>query len=135
MTHRRKKKRGRPFVSAAEHQRRGTVRPCRTQKTATKKTSGSRSDPPVSRDYLAILDAYLAGVSSGSIVACRWTKLAVERFQRMRCHMDPYGNDAWSPDHVVAVCRFVEQLPHVEGKWRSETIQLEPFQVFILAAV
>ena len=41
----------------------------------------------------------------------------------------------WSPKHVQDVCTFIEQLPHVEGRWPTPTIHLEPWQVFILAAV
>ena len=65
----------------------------------------------------------------------RWTKLACERFQRMRgCSDVATGGYTWSPDHVQAVCTFIEQLPHVEGRWSSSTLHLEPWQVFILAA-
>lgn len=90
----------------------------------------------VPRDYVAVLDAYLEGVRTGSIVACRWTKLACDRLSRMLLKAsDPACHYTWSTSSVVDVCRFVEQLPHVEGRWNSPTIQLEPFQVFILAAV
>ena len=42
---------------------------------------------------------------------------------------------AWYFDHAYAfdACAFIEQLPHVEGKWRTPTIKLEPFQCFALA--
>src|SRR5262245_52297515 len=130
---RRKRSRALPL---AEKQRRGTVRPCREQK-ATAKRCGSRTDPHLhAREYVAIVDGYVAGVASGSIVACRWTKLAVERCARMRSlTMVNKCAYRWSPTHVVDICTFVEKLPHVEGKWPTPTIRLEPFQVFILAAV
>src|SRR5262245_18236939 len=44
----------------------------------------------------------------------------------------PYS---WSADHVEDMCTFVEQLPHVEGRWASATIELQPWQVWVLAAV
>jgi hypothetical protein len=28
------------------------------------------------------------------------------------------------------VCGFIEKLPHVEGRWSTPTIRLEPWQVF-----
>jgi phage terminase large subunit-like protein len=37
--------------------------------------------------------------------------------------------------HVQQVCEFIELLPHVEGKWDSDSIILHPFQVFFLANV
>lgn len=35
-------------------------------------------------------------------------------------------------DYAFDACAFIEQLPHVEGKWRTPTIRLEPFQCFAL---
>jgi phage terminase large subunit-like protein len=100
------------------------------------------------RDFIAILDDYISGIQSGSIVACKWTRLAVDRFERMRTenrrnsagfpHSENVNNCLhfyWSPKHVIDVCTFVEKLPHVEGRWTTPTIRLEPWQVFILAAI
>lgn len=131
-----KKRPGPNPLSAAEHLRRGTVQPCRARKTPTTRRRSRSSKNSEPRDFVAILDGYLAGIASGAIVACRWTKLAVERFDRMRSVSTATTCDyTWLPAHVVDVCTFIERLPHVEGQWRSATIQLEPFQVFILAAV
>jgi len=33
------------------------------------------------------------------------------------------------------VCAFVERLPHVEGRWQTPTIRLEPAQVFLLVSL
>lgn len=44
----------------------------------------------------------------------------------------PYIFDAWSANDV---CDFIEKLPHVEGQWDSESITLEPSQVFILTTI
>jgi phage terminase large subunit-like protein len=121
-------------LPAAEHARRGTVRPCRARTAPKKRRRRSAAMVNERREYLALLDAYIAGVTGEVIPACRWTKLAVERFHRMRSQKDPSGNYLWSPKDVVDVCSFVDQLPHVEGKWTTSTIQLEPWQVFILAA-
>jgi phage terminase large subunit-like protein len=121
-----------------EKQKRGTARPCRERS----KTAKRRPTPKLvatnlrPRNFPAIADAYVTDVLSGAIVACRWTKLACERFQRMRAA----GNAShvtyftWSPEQVQDVCAFIEKLPHVEGKWQSPTITLAPWQVFVLAA-
>jgi phage terminase large subunit-like protein len=97
---------GRPFLSAEEHERRGTVRPCRARTAPKKRRPRVVDASNTPRDFLGILDAYLAGVSSGSIVACRWTKLAVARFERMRASCIYDGSFIWSPSHVVAVYGF-----------------------------
>jgi phage terminase large subunit-like protein len=35
-------------------------------------------------------------------------------------------------DYALDACAFVEQLPHIEGKWATPVIRLEPFQCFAL---
>jgi phage terminase large subunit-like protein len=95
---------------------------------------------------VAIAEGYVHDVVTGAIVAGRWTKLACERFQRMRSlanftsdrsgHEQSYpgGNFSWAPSHVQDVCTFIERLPHVEGRWETATITLAPWQIFVLAA-
>jgi phage terminase large subunit-like protein len=41
----------------------------------------------------------------------------------------------WDPWHAADACAFVEKLPHIEGRWSTATITLEPVQVFILSAL
>ena len=38
----------------------------------------------------------------------------------------------WSPTKAIQACRFIEQLPHVEGTWSTATIVLEPCQCFFV---
>lgn len=38
----------------------------------------------------------------------------------------------WSPEQANLACEFIEQLPHVEGNWSTETIVLQPAQIFFL---
>jgi len=90
---------------------------------------------PIARDYLAILRRYMADVASGAIPACQWVRLAVERQARDRTTDDPIWPYVWSEEHASAACRFIERLPHVEGKWGSELIRLEPAQVFLVACL
>ena len=84
------------------------------------------------RDYVGIAEAYQADVIRGRIAACQWIRLAVERQQRdvLRAQIDPACPFVWSDAHAREACAFLEHLPHVEGRWASHTIQLEPAQVF-----
>jgi phage terminase large subunit-like protein len=135
-----KTRKGPKPLPVAEKRKRGTLRPCRVR---TKTAKGRRPrrkvdmDTCLPRDFVTVAEAYVADVLEGRIVACRWTKLACERFRRMRksAVTDQRRHFSWSPAHVQDVCTFIEKLPHVEGRWSSPTIHLEPWQVFILAAV
>lgn len=59
----------------------------------------------------------------------RLYRQACERFLR-DLERDDFRFDA---DKVQHVCEFAELLPHVEGKWASDTIVLHDIQVFTLA--
>lgn len=121
-------------LALAEKQKRGTVRPGRERARPVKRRrSGAAPTSCVQpRNFPAIADGYVADVLEGRIVSCRWTKLACERFRRMR--LDTSSRFTFSPAHVQDVCTFIERLPHVEGRWKSPTITLEPWQVFLFAA-
>ena len=74
-------------------------------------------------------------IVTGRIVACQWVvkgRRAVRADAAAGC--GPYLPVQFLGGRRDAVCAFVEQLPHVEGSWRTETIRLEPWQVFILVA-
>lgn len=38
----------------------------------------------------------------------------------------------WSPERANHACAWLETLPHVEGKWETETLRLVPAQVFFV---
>jgi phage terminase large subunit-like protein len=62
-------------------------------------------------------------------------KLACERHVKDLVIYDTGGEyrfDAWQAGNV---CDFAEKLHHVEGKWETPTIRLEPWQVFSLAVI
>jgi phage terminase large subunit-like protein len=63
----------------------------------------------------------------------KWIRLAAKRFladlKRAARKRPPF---LWSPLQAHKACWFIEQLPHVEGVWKSETIHLEPAQVFFI---
>ena len=63
----------------------------------------------------------------------KWIRLAASRFlndlERAKKKDCPFLFDEW---HACDPCDFVEKLPHVEGKWDSDTIELHPAQVFFI---
>jgi phage terminase large subunit-like protein len=74
---------------------------------------------------------YARGVISGEIEACRYVRLACERFLGDLEREDfAYRFDPERADRVV---RFIELLPHTKGKWaaKKERLILQPWQCFI----
>lgn len=92
----------------------------------------------MTRDYVGMALQYAKDVKRGKILACSFVKKACQRHldglkeQRKRAY--PYKMDEAK---ATRVCRFVELLPHVKGKWArdKEKIRLEPWQCFILVNV
>jgi len=81
---------------------------------------------------------YMHQVQAGEVVACKWTRLAVER-QLADLAREPSGDWPWvfSADHASRPCEFIELLPHIKGKWARDRllVSLEPWQCFILTTV
>jgi phage terminase large subunit-like protein len=79
---------------------------------------------------------YAKDIVSGRIAACKWVKLACQR------HLDnlakekkkdfPYRFDRAKAEKV---CRFIENLTHIKGKWAGSPIKLEPWQKFFITSV
>lgn len=86
------------------------------------------------RDYSSIAKKYAQDVCAGRLVACKWVRLAAERFlsDLKTCKKKGFVFDESA---VWSACDFMEHLPHVEGQWETPTITLEPWQVFIVANV
>lgn len=86
--------------------------------------------------------AYAQQVLDGEILACKWVRLACERFMR---DLERAETEAflyrWDTDRAEKVMRFAQKLPHVKGRWarkdaktgKSERLKLEPWQCFVLA--
>lgn len=90
------------------------------------------------RDYVGIALAYAkdASLKKNSTTHCKWVRLAAKRFLKdVRRAKKPGCWFEFSAWHGNDVCSFVEKCPHVEGKWGSPTINLEPVQIFILVAI
>jgi phage terminase large subunit-like protein len=81
--------------------------------------------------------AYERDVLDGRIVACQPLRWAIERQQRdrQRAAADPSWPFIWSPEHAASICAFTESLPHVEGRWSTPNIVLQPWQVWLLSTL
>lgn len=86
-------------------------------------------------DYVAIAIAYAEEAAEdrkGKRVG-KWVRLAARRFlkdlKRAQGKRPPFY---WSPEQACVACAFLEELPHVEGKWATETLRLEPAQLFFV---
>lgn len=129
---------GRPRLSAATKLARGTLRADRERKGArTSRRKPAKTAAAPARDYGSIAARYMADVLSGAIVAGKWTRLAVQRQDAdlRRANDDPTWPFVFSATHAIEACAFLERLPHVEGSWKTPTITLEHWQVFIVAAL
>lgn len=90
------------------------------------------------RDFAKLAEHYARDVVAGKVPACRYVKLACQRhlddLKASRKKAYPYVFDAAAANKV---CRFVELMPHVKGKWARdrERLHLERWQAFILACV
>lgn len=123
---------------------RGTIEPARELRRAQGGSGAAvggveavsePEEPGCGPDYVAVADRYVDDVLSGRVVASEWVQKAARRFVAMRLRAGAAGSPfLFSSEKAREVCAFVERLPHVEGRWGSETIRLEPWQVFILVA-
>ena len=136
--HATKPKSGRPRLTAEQREQRGTAKPVRERAYGAAKAPAAAPElVQASRDYQAIAAGYAAQVLSGAIVACRWVRLAVERQEGdlRRAVLHPTWPFVWQPSAGAAACQFIEQCPHVEGRWASPLIVLEPWQVWLVMAL
>ncbi|KKK89824.1 hypothetical protein LCGC14_2729240, partial [marine sediment metagenome] len=75
---------------------------------------------------------YAQDVVAGEVPACKWTVLACQRF------LDDLGREweyKFKPSLANRACKFIENLPHVKGKWAKSNITLEPWQCFIVCNI
>lgn len=99
----------------------------KTRKTASPSTPSS--------DYVEVAIAYAkeAVADRSGKKHGRWIRLAAKRFiedlKRARRESCPFS---FEPAKANAACGFLEELPHVEGKWDSPTIVLQPAQCFFV---
>lgn len=96
--------------------------------------SSGEAEPP---GYAAVAAKYARDVLAGRTVACHWVRQACQRQvnDRKRARAEPGWPFLWDEAEAANVCGFAEQLPHIEGKWATPTITLEPWQVFCLCVI
>jgi phage terminase large subunit-like protein len=93
---------------------------------------------PKEKNYVAIAARYAGDVVSGKILACQWTIKACQRqindLENAKSKSYPYKYDK---ENASRICRFIELLPHIKGKWAKNNarIELQPWQIFILTTV
>ncbi len=77
---------------------------------------------------------YCLGVVNGSIPNCKYIQLQCTNFLNLFDNEDGWFYD---PEKAKRVCKFIELLPHVKGRWaaKKEFIKLEDWQVFILCGI
>lgn len=101
----------------------------------------------IEKSFAEIATQYARDVVEGRILACKWVKLACQRhlddLERSAAGEWPYIfnpelTDAQGKTYRTAerICRFAELMPHIKGDWaaRGQRIELDPWQVFILAS-
>lgn len=88
------------------------------------------------RDYGAIALQYARDVVNGVIAACKWTIAACRRqLEDLERQETPDFPFRYEPHRGARVCRFIELMPHIKGKWAGKPIRLEAWQIFIVMVV
>lgn len=99
----------------------------------TRSSTGSKPSEPT--DFVGIAVAYAeeAIEDRRRTWACKWLRLAAQRFirdlKRSQGARPPF---LFSAKQANRFCGFIEQLPHVEGTWDPPNILLQPAQCFFL---
>jgi len=105
----------------------------------TRHGSSLPPQPPLSRHpHVTAARAYAKDVCAGRIPACKWVRLACERWQRdLAREQDPTWPYRFDPAKAERVCRFIECLPHTKGKWaaKREPLVLRPWQAWLLCCL
>ena len=103
---------------------------------ATRRSRATGSPDASSQpDFVAVATAYAKAAASdkGGKKFGRLMQLAGQRFladlKRAKAKGAPFR---FSPDHANHACWWIEQLPHVEGKWETPEIRLHPSHVFFV---
>lgn len=87
----------------------------------------------VRNKWVNAAEKYAHDVVSGAKPACKLVKLACQRQLDDLAHPPkPWWFDG---SKAGLICEFIEQLPHVKGKWKTPNIQLQPWQCFVLTTV
>lgn len=106
---------------------------------AKKTNSTNSSTIPLSTDEwtgAALRYARAAVADKHGKTYCKWVRKAAKRFlddfNRVGKKDFPFF---YSMGHAAKACKFYSSLPHIEGTWKTPTITLEPWQIFIFCNV
>lgn len=92
--------------------------------------------PPEPDEYAKRGTWYAERVVSGEIPAGRYVRLACQRqLDDLEKNKSPDSRWEWVPEAGEEICRLAELMPHVKGRWRSPTIQLEDWQCFLFTVI
>lgn len=92
-----------------------------------------------------LLSAYVAGVVSGEILACRLIRRAAKRHlcDLEKSHADPLWPYEYRPELADRAVEIARLFPHVKGKWakidprtgRITTIDVQAWQAFVIGSL
>ncbi len=89
-------------------------------------------------EYARLATQYALDVVEGREVACKWVKLACQRqlddLQRA-AGCEPGSWFEFNVERAERPCRFIENLPQIEGQWRGQPLLLQPWQLFRITTV
>lgn len=92
----------------------------------------------VERDFVAIADIFAreAIADADGNTHCKWIRLAASRYLKDRKRAAEKGGPfKLSLVKAQEACEFIEQLPHVEGRWATPTIVMHPSHIFFVVNV
>jgi phage terminase large subunit-like protein len=99
------------------------------------KSSPSKTSRSTKKDYVAIAIAYAEGAIEDRkrLTHNKWIRKSAKRFiDDLKRAQKPQAPFIWSPKKANHACAFIEELKHVEGRWETKTITLEPSQIFFV---
>ncbi len=88
----------------------------------------------IAQHCLKLAREYAKDVISGTVVACKWVKLAVKRDEKDRenAHLRGLSFNEYEAARVLV---FFYYLKHYKGEWRGKQLQLEAWQCWIISVV
>ncbi len=117
-------------------------------KKKTKKSPSRQSEPsaPAKHPHVAAALGYCRDIIAAKVPAAKLTRLACQRhlrdLERAKAK-EPSFPYYFDPEQAERVCRFIELLSHVKGKWarrdplnpKANRIRLEPWQCFFVCSI
>lgn len=108
------------------------MKPTRRRKSAPVRAVAKTAQDP----HVAAALGYALDVVEGRTAACHWVRRACQRqIDDLARWGGPKATYRFDEARAGRICRFVERLRHVKGPKSGETIELEPWQAFVLSTV